>query len=296
MSFLTALRTWGEMIKFSHSVFALPFAFVAAALAGATLPAGRPAAPQIALILWCMVAARSFAMTCNRIADAAIDARNPRTAARPIPAGRITPRQSLAFLLACAAAFIAGCAAFLADRNPWPLALSLPVLACLAAYSYTKRFTALSHFALGAAIAAAPLAAWIAVNPRTVGAPALLLAAAVAAWIAGFDIIYACQDIAVDRRDGLHSLPARLGAARALMVSRACHAGTVSMLYALGRLSQMGPLYWAGVAAVALLLIVEQSLVRADDLSRVNVAFFTVNGMVGLVFAAAAIADVLARS
>jgi len=292
---LVMIATWGEMIKFSHSIFALPFALMAACLAGINLPGGRPRAGQFALIILCMVAARSFAMTFNRIADAHLDARNPRTANRPLPSARISPLQAWAFLLCSAAGFVAGAAGFLVFyHNPWPLWLSIPVLLAMAAYSHAKRFTVLAHFILGTVIAFAPVAAWIAVHPPSLGLPVLLLSAAVCLWIAGFDIMYACQDIEVDRREGLFSLPARLGAAPALVISRLCHFFTVLLLVALGGSAGLGWLYWAGLAVTAVLLVFEQSLVRADDLSRVNVAFFTVNGCVSILLGLTTIGDLLA--
>ncbi len=293
MTLSATVRTWGEMIKFSHSIFALPFAIFAMMLAARSLPAGVPAWGQIGLIVLCMVAARSFAMTFNRIADAVIDARNPRTANRPIPAGKITSGQAWAFTIASAAFFVAACAMFLHYKNRWPLTLAAPVLLLLAFYSYAKRFTAAAHLVLGLAIGFAPLAAWIAINPADLGWPALMLAAAVALWIAGFDLIYACQDIAVDRREGLFSIPARFGAGIALALSRVFHAGTVVLLVALGRFEHLGAFYFVGVGAAAILLIVEQSLVRANDLSRVNLAFFTMNGVVSVAFAICGVVDVL---
>jgi len=290
---MASVRTWGEMIKFSHSVFALPFALVGTVLA---LRHRAPAVPVVwlgLLILICMVSARSFAMTFNRIVDLEIDRRNPRTAGRPLPAGRLTMPAAVAFTIVCGAVFVAACAGFWwVDGNLWPLGLAVPVLGYLAGYSYCKRFTSLSHFALGAAIASAPPAAWLAIDPPSIGPAAAVLACAAALWIAGFDIIYACQDIDVDRRDGLHSLPARVGIARALWISRVCHLGTVGLLSALPLFEPLGGLYWAGVACVALLLTFEQALVRPNDLSRVNMAFFTVNGFVSLLFGAATLADV----
>jgi 4-hydroxybenzoate polyprenyltransferase len=241
-----------------------------------------------------MVAARSFAMTYNRIADAAIDARNPRTASRPLPAGRITTRQAWLFLLAGAALFVTACTAFLLGYgNPWPLYLAVPTLALLAGYSHTKRVTILSHFALGATIALAPVAAWIAIHPASLGLVAVILAAATLFWITGFDIIYACQDVETDRRDGLFSIPAHLGIGRALLVSRGCHVLTVALLAALGVAAGLGWIYAAGVVAATGLLATEQAVVRADDLSRVNLAFFTINGCISLLFGAATIADLL---
>lgn len=290
---LKSIQTWGEMIKFSHSVFALPFALFATFLAARDLPAQWPGWGRIGLIVACMVAARSFAMTFNRIADAAFDARNPRTAQRPIPAGKITTSQAWLFAAVSVAVFVLACAGFgRLYENWWPLRLSGAVVLFLALYSYCKRFTSLAHFVLGAAISFAPTAAWIAVNPQTLGLSALLLTAAVMFWIAGFDIIYACQDIDTDRREGLFSIPARLGAAKALFVSRACHGVTVALLVSLGVSAGLGGWYWAGVSATAILLAAEQSVVRADDLSRVNLAFFTMNGFVSLLLGAAGITDI----
>ncbi|OWY72955.1 hypothetical protein B7486_01010 [cyanobacterium TDX16] len=291
---LKPILTWGEMVKFSHSVFALPFALFATFLASRDLPGGWPGWGRIGLIIACMVSARSFAMTFNRICDAALDARNPRTATRPIPAGKITLVQAWVFTAVAAIVFVIAAAGF--GRffgNWWPMKLSPVVLAALAFYSYCKRFTALAHFVLGAVIAAAPTAAWIAVNPATLDMTVVLLTLAVMFWIAGFDIIYACQDVEIDRRDGLFSIPARLGVAKALFASRACHVVTVAMLLGLGFHAELGSWYWAGAAATAVLLFVEQSLVRANDLSRVNLAFFTVNGFISLVLGAAGIVDVM---
>lgn len=251
---------------------------------------------QVGLIVVCMIAARSFAMTINRIVDAAIDARNPRTAMRPIPAGRISRGRAVLFAFMFAALFLAGCFGFQHwFQNPWPTWLALPTLAALAAYSYCKRFTSLAHFVLGGVIGFAPLAAWIAIHPVSIGLPAVLLTAAVMTWIAGFDLIYACQDVAVDRAERLFSIPSRMGVPFALTLSRVCHVLTVAGLVALGRVEHVGWLYWSGVAITVLLLIIEQAMVRPADLSRVTLAFFTVNGVVSLVFAGAAIGDLLLR-
>lgn len=293
-SLASTTRTWGEMIKFSHSVFALPFALIATFLASRNLPGGLPRPGQFALIVLCMVSARSFAMTFNRLADAAIDARNPRTAGRPIPAGRIEVRSARTFLWATAALFLLGCGGFFyLYANVWPIALALPTLACLAGYSYAKRFTAAAHFILGGVIGFAPAAAWIAINPSTINLTAGWLTLAVLTWIAGFDIIYACQDYEVDRREGLFSVPAKLGIATALWISRACHVVTVVCLWRLGVSIHAGAAYWTGLALTGVLLAIEQSVVRANDLSRVNLAFFTLNGCVSILFAALAIADLL---
>lgn len=294
MTWLTTVRAWGEMIRFSHSVFALPFAVMACFLAGRHLDIGRPRYGQLVLVVLCMVFARSVAMTFNRLADYQIDARNPRTMNRPLQAGRMSRLCAWWFLGFCAGAFLACCVGFLwLYGNPWPIRLAVPVLLYLCFYSYTKHFTNWSHFVLGSAIAFSPVAAWLAVHPESIGWPAVILMAAVALWIGGFDIIYACQDIEVDRRERLYSLPARWGAARALWVARLAHAATVGLLVLLGAVTGLGWLYAAGVAAVAMLLLTENLLVRADDFSRVNLAFFTVNGVVSLLLGAAAVVDVL---
>lgn len=294
MGIARTTRTWGEMIKFSHSVFALPFALIATFLAARSNSSGLPTLVQLSLILVCMIAARSFAMTFNRIADRAIDARNPRTQSRPLVTGRITPAQAWIFLVASALILVAACAGFsIFCSNPWPLYLCLPTLALLAAYSYMKRVTTLAHFVLGLAIAFAPTAAWIAISPKTLGLPAILLTGCVLFWIAGFDIIYACQDFDADRREGLKSVPARLGIARALWVSRACHVLTVGLLTAFGLVVGLDWLFWAAAGVTAVLLVAEQSVVRPTDLSRVNLAFFTLNGCVSVVLGLATIADIL---
>jgi len=293
MSWLRLVRTYGEMIRFSHSVFALPFAVMAAFLAGRHRPTGWPTLGQLALVVLCMVAGRTYAMTFNRLADARLDARNPRTAGRALPSGRLRPGPVWVFLTIAATAFVAGCLGFAYwYDNPWPMRLAPPTLLLLAAYSYLKRITSLAHFGLGAAIGFAPAAAWIAIDPASLGWPAILLAAAVLFWIAGFDIIYACQDVEADRREGLHALPARYGVAKALWISRGCHVLTVAALAALGFLTHLGWLYWAALAATTILLAAEQAVVRAGDLSRVNLAFFTLNGMVSLLLGIATIADI----
>lgn len=295
MTAADSIRTWAHMVKLSHSIFALPFALIATFLAGRNLP-GRdfPYWGQIGLILICMVAARSVAMTFNRIVDAKIDAANPRTANRPLPAGKLTMPAAWMMLAIAAMTFFIGCLGFhLFYDNTWPILLSGPVLLYLCGYSFTKRFTRYSHFYLGSAIAFSPVAAWIAIHPHSVGWPAVLLLLSVATWIAGFDIIYACQDIEVDRREGLHSLPSRLGPAKALWVARGCHVITIIGLIGLGVLAELGWVYALGVGAAALLLIVENALVHPNDFSRVTLAFFTVNGVVSLVLSGAAITDII---
>ncbi|MBU0639641.1 MAG: putative 4-hydroxybenzoate polyprenyltransferase [Planctomycetes bacterium] len=285
------VRTWGEMIKLSHSVFALPFALLG------TFLAARPQRPewgQLGLIVVCMVAARSAAMTFNRICDASIDARNPRTAGRHIPRGLIGRGAAWAFWAGAAALFALGCAGFWQlYANPWPLWLCTPVLLFLCFYSYTKRLTRWTHLVLGMAIAFSPVAAWIAISPHTLGLAAALLMGAVAFWIAGFDLIYACQDVVFDRAERLHSVPARMGVPAALWLARLLHVLTVAALIALGLWATLGVLYYVGVVCVAVLLTVENALVRPDDLSRVNIAFFTVNGVVGLVLGLLGVLDIV---
>lgn len=294
MSVLTATTTWAEMIKLGHSIFALPFAIIGAFLAGRELPAGVPDWGQFALLILCMVAARSVAMTFNRIVDADLDARNPRTRNRPIPAGRIGRRQAWVFFVLCAGGFALGCVGFgVFYGNYWPAILAVPVLAYLCGYSYCKFFTRWSHFYLGSAIALSPAAAWLAIDPASIGWPAVLLVGAVTMWIAGFDIIYACQDLDFDRREGLHSLPAKLGPAAALWIARGAHLLTVALLAAVGVQTQLGWLYWIGVGVVAVLLAVENAIVHPHDFSRVNLAFFSVNGVVSVVMGIVTVADIL---
>ncbi len=284
-------RTWGEMIKFGHSVFALPFALLA------TFLAARPQRPtwgQLGLIVLCMVAARSAAMTFNRIVDARLDARNPRTAGRALPRGTISISAAWLFFAVACLVFVLGAAGFFwLHRNAWPLRLAGPVLLLLCSYSYTKRFTRWSHLILGAAIACAPVAAWIAINPGTLSAPTWLLFVAAASWIAGFDLIYACQDVDFDRAHDLHSVPARMGVSSALWLARVCHLLTVGALVGVGLTATLGTLYYTGVGCVAVLLAVENCLVSPGDLSRVNLAFFTVNGIVGLLLGILGVLDVI---
>ncbi|MFQ5494607.1 MAG: UbiA-like polyprenyltransferase [Phycisphaerae bacterium] len=292
-SVVSSVRVWADMVKLPHSVFALPFALMAAFLAGRRIE-GRdwPHAGQLALIIVCMVAARSVAMTFNRIVDCAIDARNPRTASRPLPAGRLTPPAAWVMLGLSGMTFGAACLGFAVFfDNTWPMLLSGPVLLFLCAYSLTKRFTKWSHYCLGTALGLSPPAAWLAVDPASIGWPVVVLAGVVVCWVAGFDIIYACQDIEVDRRDRLHSLPARLGPKAALWIARASHLAAVIGLMALGRLAGLGWIFGGGIALAAVLLLVENLLVRPGDYRHVGVAFFTLNGLVSLVLAGAAIAD-----
>ncbi len=277
------IRAYGRMIRFSHSVFALPFALTAAALAGRDGISLR----QVFWIVVAMVGARSAAMGMNRLADQPFDARNPRTAERELPRGVLSRTEVWVFVLLSAAVLVLAAAML----NPLCLALSPVALSIVFGYSYTKRFTSLSHLALGLALAVAPVGAWLAIR-GTFALPPLVLGLAVLLWVAGFDAIYACQDVEVDRRDGLYSLPARLGIARALQWSWAFHVLAVGLLLLLYWLVPLHPLYLAGVAAVAGLLAFEHSLVRPDDLSRVMQAF-NLNGWVSFGYFASTLVAVL---
>ena len=237
-----------------------------------------------------MATARSAAMAFNRLADRRIDALNPRTAGRHLPSGRLSVGEVVIFTVATSVGFVASTLLFLPNR--WPLILSGPVLAWLLGYSFAKRFTSLAHFWLGLALAMAPMAAWIALRGDLAWPPALL-GLAVLLWVAGFDIIYACQDAGFDRDQGLHSVPSRLGVRGALRLAAGCHAGMVLALVGLGVAYPMGWVYFAGVGVVAVLLVYEHSIVRPDDLTRVNVAFFQVNIGISLGLLAVGVADLL---
>jgi 4-hydroxybenzoate polyprenyltransferase len=308
-----------EMIRFSHTLFALPFALLAAVMAwydyyvfSGTRGLSNAASPQLSIrtgfylghlqlligLLLCMVSARSFAMSFNRLADRKLDAENPRTSGRHLPSGVLNVGQVRAFAIACAFVFIVSTLWFL--PNWLPLALSLPVLAFLAGYSYAKRFTSFAHVWLGAALGLSPIAAWIAIRGETVIVnpidllPAFVLGAAVLTWVAGFDMIYACQDYDVDRKTKLHSVPAKLGIAGALRLAAVCHFLTIVLLACLPLVyPPFGWIYWTGVAAVAALLVYEHLLVRPDDLSRVNAAFFNVNAVISLGLLAVGTIDLL---
>jgi 4-hydroxybenzoate polyprenyltransferase len=285
------LRHILEMIRFSHTLFALPFALLAGVMAWTANARGEPPVTwrwqELMGILLCMVTARSAAMAFNRIADWKHDAANPRTSQRHIPAGILSVGSVSLFAAANALGFIA--ATLLFWPNWLPLALSVPVLTFLLGYSLTKRFTSLAHFWLGAALMLAPVAAWIAIrggqllrNPADL-LPAAVLGGAVLLWTAGFDMIYACQDFDFDVAAGLHSMPARLGIQGALRLAAICHAGMLLLLAALPWFyPAFGWIYGTGVAAAALLLAYEHYLVRPDDLSRVNRAFFQVNAVVSI--------------
>jgi 4-hydroxybenzoate polyprenyltransferase len=277
---------YGRMIKFSHSVFALPFALASFALA----TEGRLPWRTLLWVLVAMVGARSAAMGFNRLADHRIDALNPRTAGRELPRGALSRAQVAAFVALSAAALVLAAAML----NPLCFALSPVALLLVLGYSYTKRFTSLSHVALGLGLAIAPVGAWLAVRGQFSPVP-LALALAVACWVAGFDVIYACQDVDFDRAQGLHSLPARLGVRRALFVARALHVLAVGFLLSLWWLVPLHPVYLFGVAAVAVLFAYEHSLVRPADLSRIDAAFFTVNGWISVGYLAVALLAVRLR-
>jgi 4-hydroxybenzoate polyprenyltransferase len=273
-----------EMIKWEHSIFALPFALCGAMLAAGGLPTPH----QLVWIVVAMVAARSAAMAFNRLADAAIDGANPRTSTRALPAGRLTPAFVATFIIISSAIFVIAAT----QLNRLALLLSPVALSVLLLYSYTKRFTRWSHLVLGFALGIAPSAAWIAVrgslDPRI-----LLLTAAVTFWVGGFDVLYACQDFDFDRKRGLHSIPRFIGIRNALWVARAFHAVMLLLLVALLMVFGLGKLARAGVVVVAILLVYEHSLVSAGNLSKLNAAFFTMNGVISVVFFGFVAADML---
>ena len=270
-----SIRTTLEMIKIEHTLFALPFALLGAVLAAGGLPPLR----QLLWITLAMVGARSAAMAFNRIADHRYDAANPRTSGRAIPAGLLSLQFAWAFTLASAALFFLSAAML----NRLTLVLAPVALASVLLYSYTKRFTSLSHLALGWCLAIAPTGAWIAVRGAIDSSVPLLLSVVVLLWTAGFDVLYACQDYDFDRRAGLRSIPARVGIPRALRISRLLHAGAFFALVALYLAAMPGALALFGVLATGALLVYQHSLVRADDLSRLNAAFFTTNAFVSVI-------------
>jgi 4-hydroxybenzoate polyprenyltransferase len=284
---LLAIITFGKMVKFSHTVFALPFALAAVVLAarghGVT-------GAQLAAVLLAMVGARTAAMGFNRIVDRHIDAANPRTAGRELPTGKVSLPVAATLTVASAALFL-GAAAWL---GPLCLRLAPIVLLLVLGYSFTKRFTWLCHLFLGLAIGSAPAAAWIAVRGR-LDVPALWLSVAVATWIAGFDVLYALADRDFDRTAGIHSIPARFGVRVALVISAVLHAASVAALLAAGRAAGLGWIYLAGMAVVIVMLTWEHAILRPSDLSRLDVAFFNLNGYVSVIYFAATLADVLTK-
>jgi 4-hydroxybenzoate polyprenyltransferase len=280
------VRRFLSLVTFSHTIFALPFALLSAVLAAG----GAPAAGTLLWILVAMVGARSAAMAFNRIADRAIDAVNPRTRARDIPAGRVSVAAASAFCALSAAVFVL--AAW--RLNPLCLALSPVALLVVLGYSFTKRVTVLSHLVLGLGLAIAPVGAWIAVTGRFAPTP-VVLGLAVLFWVAGFDVIYSLQDEAFDRAEGLFSLPARLGARRALDLSTVFHAVSLALLYGVFVLSGGGPLFGAGVVLAGIFLVRQHVLVSPRDISRVNGAFFTANGWLSVAVFLCGALDVFLR-
>ncbi len=286
MTFLRSVKITLEMIRWEHSIFALPFALTGAMLAAH----GWPSLARLVWIVICMVAARSAAMAFNRWVDADLDAVNPRTRTRAIPAGRLSRRFAAGFTIAMSALFLFGAA----ELNRLALLLAPLVLAILFLYSFTKRFTRWSHLFLGLALGLAPSGAWIAVrgslDPRI-----LVLTAAVLFWVAGFDVLYACQDEAHDRSSGLLSVPATLGTGVAFLLARTMHLAMLALLLWLVMLFHLGPVALIGIAAVALLLLWEHLLVSPRDLSRLNAAFFTMNGVISVIFFLFVATDLLLR-
>jgi 4-hydroxybenzoate polyprenyltransferase len=278
---VTALRHFLDAIKFEHTVFALPFAYVAMVLAAN----GWPDVRIVGWVTLAMISGRTLAMSVNRLADRWFDARNPRTCGRHLPAGLLTPAQVTTAAVAAGAVFLLSAWML----NPLCLALAPLAIAFLVGYSYTKRFTWLSHWILGFTDGIAAAGGWIAVRGGF-DPPVFVLWFALTVWIAGFDLIYACQDVEFDRAEGLHSVPARFGIAAALRVAKVCHVLTVVAFALLGVFMGLGVLYWAGVALVAGLLVYEHSLVSPTDLSRLDVAFFNVNGYIAVILFAAVLA------
>jgi 4-hydroxybenzoate polyprenyltransferase len=278
-------RRFVSLVKLEHTVFALPYAYAGAVLAENDVPGLR----RLLWITVAMVGARSLAMSLNRLIDAGIDARNPRTARRELPAGLLSPVQVAGFAAASLVVFLVAVWQLPPITHVlWPI----PV-AGFVVYPYLKRFTWTCHLFLGAVDGLAPVGGWVAVT-GTVDWQPFLLGGAVALWIGGFDIIYATMDLDVDRREGLHSIPRRFGIGRALLATRAAHAGSVALLVWLGLELSLGPFYWLGLAVVAGLLAYENSIVSEDDLSRVDMAFLQMNGVIAIVFLAGVLADALA--
>ena len=284
------LGRWFSLVKFSHSVFALPFALIGAWLATGGVPELR----VCALVVVAAVAARTAAMAFNRWVDRDIDAANPRTAGREIPAGLLRPGAVLALVLVASAVFVA--TAFL--LNPLCGFLSFPVLFVLLFYSVVKRFSWLAHAVLGLSLGLAPLGAWLAVRGDFEGdlLVPIALAATVLTWVAGFDLIYACQDAGFDREAKLHSVPSRFGIPAALRLSSLLHVVTIALLGLVAWRAELGPIFWAAVAVAALLLLWQHRLVAPDDFSRVNLAFFTLNGWVSIGLFVGTALDLAVRS
>lgn len=286
---MSAIADYAGLVRFSHSVFALPFAMSGAWLAARGVPAPR----VLALVLLCAVSARTAAMAFNRLVDAGLDARNPRTQQREIPAGKVS-RSAASVLIVLSALIFVGASFVLNPLAGW---LSLPVLGVLLFYSYMKRIHWSAHLVLGLALAIAPLGAYIAVKGAIEADvwPVVWLAVAVLTWVAGFDLIYACQDADFDRAEGLRSIPARFGIAPALLLSALLHVLTLAALFLTGWTGGLSWAWWIAVTLAALLLFYEHWIVRPDDLSRVNMAFFTLNGWMGVGLFAGLLVDTMLR-
>ncbi|MEN8152105.1 MAG: UbiA-like polyprenyltransferase [Planctomycetota bacterium] len=289
MKLLARITDYGKLVRFTHTIFALPFAVMGAVLA---VRAGRgdPGWWEAAWILVAMVGARTAAMAMNRLADHEIDATNPRTSDRELPSGRMGRGEVWALLAVSTGAFVLACGML----SPMTLYLSPVVIVVLYSYPYAKRFTWLCHLWLGAALGLSPVGAWVAVAGGFGDgfAAVLFLGFAVTLWTAGFDVLYALLDVEHDRSRGLHSIPSRLGVGPALLLSGLFHAGTVFLLVLAGRTADLGWIWWTGLAGVTGLLIAEHAMVKADDLSKVNLAFFTMNGAVSMGLMAAFLFDV----
>ncbi|HTV08853.1 MAG TPA: UbiA-like polyprenyltransferase [Candidatus Aquilonibacter sp.] len=285
-SALHSTRITLEMIKWEHSIFALPFALTGAVLAAG----GWPSLRVLGWIIVCMISARSAAMAFNRIADAEIDAANPRTASRALPAGLVSRGFVITFVVVSCAVFVFAAAML----NRLTLELAPLALAIVLAYSYTKRVTRWSHLVLGLSLGIAPAAAWIAVR-GSLDVRALLLTAIVLLWVGGFDVLYACQDLDHDRRVGLHSVPQAFGLQGAFWIARAMHVGMVILLFVMLHAFRLGPMALVGVVLCVLLLAYEHAIVAPNDLRRLNAAFFTLNGVISVVFFVFIAADILRR-
>ena len=275
------------MIKFSHTIFALPFALSGALLAANGIPSPR----QLLWIVLAMVGARTAAMGLNRLIDAGIDARNPRTAGRAIPAGQIGKGTTLLFIVVSIGLLLIAAA----QLNPLCLKLAPLALFFLVVYSYCKRFTALAHVVLGICLAAAPLGAWVAIR-GSIDGPALILAGAVLFWVAGFDILYALQDLEFDRSAGLHSIPVLLGVEGSLWAARMFHMVMLALLLGLFSLLHLGAFFMIGILLVAAMLLYEHWLLRDGDLSKLDAAFFNMNGYISVVILLSTLAEVLTRN
>ncbi len=283
---MSSIREFFETIKIEHTIFALPFAYMTLFL----VEAGWPSVANFIWITVAMVAGRTFGMAANRLIDAGIDARNPRTADRAIAAKRLSPRKVVLYMVVTMAVFLVAVYQLAPlCRKLWPLAIAAMIV-----YPYAKRFTWLAHGFLGLVYLMIPTAIWIAVTNQ-LPSVAVVLGVGAGLWVAGFDIIYSCQDVEVDRREGLHSIPARFGIGPALWISRTLHLGFIACLAWAGRALDVGIFYYAGLTLSAVVLIYEHRLVKSDDLSRVNAAFFTANGIVSIALFILVAVDTLVR-